>query len=371
MHEYITINEISKDLKIAERTIQKYCKEGFIPAIKSFSGIRTYSVRISDYQEWKNKYYRGSGKLIKKIEKDLDLTKSDLESMSIEWLDWCKTGKLNGRPIGPRTLEIYEYYFHLYIKGLGQHYTKPIISINNLREVLGSYDPKSFSTKAKIYDSILSFSKYLIEKKLFTEAEKLELKKLKPKRVFPAKRTVLNPAQYEMILAHLDASPMPRYNKALTKALLIFIVNTGLRASEVANLKMADVDLNQGIVSVWLGKGNKNRKVGINQELIKALSLYLELRLKANPSENDSFFTNAHGTPLVRDVLIRKFHRLSKSCGIEFTAHGLRRTFATFSSNRGKPLNHLRIALGHADLGTTQSYIMTTEDEVVAAMREW
>ena len=43
MHEYITINEISKDLKIAERTIQKYCKEGFIPAIK-YSRVQTFNV---------------------------------------------------------------------------------------------------------------------------------------------------------------------------------------------------------------------------------------------------------------------------------------------------------------------------------------
>ena len=74
---------------------------------------------------------------------------------------------------------------------------------------------------------------------------------------------------------------------------------------------------------------------------------------------------------MTRDALIRKFHRLSKNSGIEFSAHGLRRTFATFNSNTGRSLNHLRIALGHSDLSTTQSYIMTTEDEVIEAMRGW
>lgn len=249
--------------------------------------------------------------------------------MAVEWLDWCKTGKLNGRPIGPRTLEIYEYYFNEYLKKLGRNFCKPIISIENLRNVLGEYEPKSFSTKAKIYDSVLSFSKYLIEKKLFTEVQKLEFKKLKPKRVYPPKRTVITEAQYRTILEYIEKSTRSNYNKVLTKALVVMIVNTGLRAMEISNLKIQDVDLINGIASVWLGKGNKNRKVGLNQELISVLQEYLEERLKAKPSSEDSFFTNAFKAPLCRDAIVRKFHRLSHGCGIEFSAHGLRRTFAT------------------------------------------
>ena len=62
--------------------------------------------------------------------------------------------------------------------------------------------------------------------------------------------------------------------------LLIFIVNTGLRAMEISNLTLQDIDLINGIVSVWLGKGNKNRRVGLNQEVISALQEYLKFRLK-------------------------------------------------------------------------------------------
>ena len=369
--EYITVNDIAKNLKITVRTVQKYCNSGFLAATKDFQGKQTYLVRTKDYLEWKSKFYRGSGKSIKRIEKVFDFSKEDLRTMAIEWLDWCKTGKLNGRPIGPRTLEIYEYYFNEYLKKLGRNFCKPIISVENLRNALGEYDPKSFSTKAKIYDSVLSFSKYLIEKKFFTEAQKLEFKKLKPKRVYPPKRTVITEEQYKVILDYIEKSTRSVYNKVLTKALVVMIVNTGLRAMEIANLKIEDVDLVNGIASVWLGKGNKNRKVGLNQDLIAVLQEYLKERLKAKPSQSDSFFTNAFKAPLCRDAIVRKFHRLSQGCEIKFSAHGFRRTFATFSSNRGKPLNHLWIALGHADLSTTQSYIMTTEDEVVEAMKGW
>ncbi|MCH2228667.1 MAG: tyrosine-type recombinase/integrase [Candidatus Caenarcaniphilales bacterium] len=340
--EYISACEIAKDLRVSERTVQNYCKEGFINAVKDLVGRKQYIVKLKDYYEWKDKFYRGRGKIIKKIPVDQDLSKNQIKTMSVEWLDWCKTGKLNGRPIGPRTLEIYEYYFKEYLKKLGKNYTQPVISVDNLRTVLGDYAPKSYSTKAKIYDSILSFSKYLIEKKLFSEAQKQELRKLKPKRVFPPKRTVITEAQYREIIGYIEKSTRSVYNKVLTKALVVMIVNTGLRAMEISNLKIEDVDLVNGIASVWLGKGNKNRKVGLNQEVIETLQNYLSERLKANPSISDSFFTNAFKAPLCRDAIVRKFHRLSKSCGIEFSAHGLRRTFATLSSNRGKPLNHLR-----------------------------
>ena len=92
--------------------------------------------------------------------------------------------------------------------------------------------------------------------------------------------TVLTQTQYIQLLDHIERSPRTNFNKVLSMTLVIFIVNTGLRAMEISNLTLQDIDLINGIVSVWLGKGNKNRRVGLNQEVISALQEYLKFRLK-------------------------------------------------------------------------------------------
>lgn len=68
---------------------------------------------------------------------------------------------------------------------------------------------------------------------------------------------------------------------------------------------------------------------------------------------------------------MEKIRRLSASAGLKISPHGLRRSFVTINAGKGKPLNHLRIACGHSDITTTQGYCMTSEDEVLKAMKNW
>ena len=81
--------------------------------------------------------------------------------------------------------------------------------------------------------------------------------------------------------------------------------------------------------------------------------------------------SNNELVPFNTATLLRKVKRLSKRVGVEINVHGLRRTFATVAANSGKPINIISLALGHADLKTTQGYLMTTQDEVVKEMQEW
>ena len=370
----VTLEYIAEDLNISLRTVQNYCKQGFLPAFKTFVNNKAkYQVDIEKYQKWKaaNSRDLSERNFTPKIRimRGVSLSKS-LELIP-EWLHWCKTGQLTGKPLANRTLEIYDYYFRLYLRKIKNHDDNAIFGIDNLRETLGSFPIESYSTKKNIFDSVRSFARFLVAKGLLMDEARDKLRSIKPKRFYPPKRTVLTKEEYQELLTYIEKAPRKAYDRLFTKTLVMFIVNTGLRAMEVANLKPEDVDLENGIVYVWLGKGNKNRKVGLTREILEQLKIYESHRYSLFKDNQEKYFINYYGTPLDRDVLIRKLKRLSVSSGIEFTAHGLRITFATLWSQTDKPLNHLRIALGHADLSTTQSYIMTTEDEVVEAMRGW
>ena len=71
------------------------------------------------------------------------------------------------------------------------------------------------------------------------------------------------------------------------------------------------------------------------------------------------------------DTIHQKIERVSKHFDFHFTPHALRRAFVTINVNKGRPLVHLQIACGHADITTTRSYCQTSEDEVLEAMQNW
>ncbi len=374
--EYIKATEIAKDLNVSKSTIHKYIREGFLPAKLSFNSKQShYVINSVDYQDWKSKHFAGvaKNKISKYTRRTRDLTLQRIKELKLDWLNWCATGKLNGRPISERTVEIYSYYLDLYLKKLGKYASKPIVSLVNLREVLGEIDVKSFSTKKNIYDSVMSFSKYLtknnfIDNKLFIQ----ELKELKPRRLFPAKRVVISEQDINRLVDFIQSNTKYHnsYDKVLSKTLITFLANTGLRASECCNLKLEDVSLINRTVYVKLGKGKKNRMVGLTDKALSVLTPYLEMRLKIQ-TKLENFFINRAGTAFNNQSLAKRIKRLGKQINLDISPHALRRSFVTINVNQGKPLVHLQIACGHSDITTTRNYCMTSQNEVIEAMKGW
>jgi integrase/recombinase XerD len=372
---YLKAIEIAKDLGIAKITVLKYIEEGFLPAQLTYNRKQPYFVVDEvQYLDWKNKHFRGfkRGTVSKSNRLTKDLTVSKIKELIYEWIDWCLKGKLNGKPIVPRTAEIYDYYFGMYLNKLGSYPAKPIVSINNVRQVLGLIPVTSYSTRINVYSSVMSFAKYLIENDLLDKDFIARLRTLRPKRLLPAKKTSLNELQLNQLIESIDkiSGGSTAYDRLTSKAIIIFLANTGLRAFELCKLKLKDVDLEAGRVFVKLGKGNKDRIVGINQQTREILLEYLKERMARFDSEY--LFINKLGSQFDRDALSRKIHHLAKRIGFQnISPHSLRRSFVTINANKGKSLNHLRIACGHSDISTTQSYCMTSVDEVVEAMRNW
>jgi integrase len=70
-------------------------------------------------------------------------------------------------------------------------------------------------------------------------------------------------------------------------------------------------------------------------------------------------------------AIYNRLKRLGKEAGVTVSPHALRRCFVTLNANKGRPLQMLKHACGHSDIKTTMGYCMTTEQEVIEAMKEW
>jgi len=142
------------------------------------------------------------------------------------------------------------------------------------------------------------------------------------------------------------------------QALLELIYGSGLRVSELLDLKTADIHLLEGYVRV-VGKGNKEREVPLGELSIQALRLYLtKSRNQLTINSIDYLFLNQDGQRLSRQGFFKILRKIAKSAGIErdVSPHTLRHSFATHLLEAGVDLRTLQELLGHEDIQTTQIY---------------
>jgi integrase/recombinase XerD len=143
------------------------------------------------------------------------------------------------------------------------------------------------------------------------------------------------------------------------KALLEFAYASGVRVSELAGLKLRDVDLEEGVAMVF-GKGSKERMVPIGRSAQRALDIYIrETRpTLARKEGQGTVFLNAQGRPLTRMGIWKILRKHVKRAGIKkrVTPHTLRHCFATHLLEGGADLAAVQEMLGHADISTTQIY---------------
>jgi len=143
------------------------------------------------------------------------------------------------------------------------------------------------------------------------------------------------------------------------RALVLFLLDTGVRASELGDLKLEDVDLESGKVVIRKGKGGKGRIVYLGRVGRKALWRYLSKR-KAKPA--DPLFLTSADRPFDRCALRRLLARLGERAGVpNLHPHRLRHTFATEFLRNGGNLLSLQRLLGHATLEMVRKYAAIAE----------
>ena len=143
------------------------------------------------------------------------------------------------------------------------------------------------------------------------------------------------------------------------KAMLELMYATGLRVSEVVNLELNNINIEEGVVRCF-GKGNKERIVPIGDIALKYLKIYIEQYRDSLKKKYlcDKLFLNNHGKAMTRQGFLKILKTIAIKQGIEknITPHMLRHSFATHLLNNGADLRSIQIMLGHSNLSTTQIY---------------
>lgn len=153
-------------------------------------------------------------------------------------------------------------------------------------------------------------------------------------------------------------------------AIVMLFLQTGLRVSELVNLKLSDVDFTSREITVRQGKGRRDRVVPLVKQAEASLKAYLKVR-EAQP-EYDEVFIARNGTSMdVRTVRYR-IHKYYKAAGIKKKAsvHTLRHTFSTHQIHNGLKLNQLKEVLGHRRMETTYKYVHLDRTNLRAEMEQ-
>jgi len=143
------------------------------------------------------------------------------------------------------------------------------------------------------------------------------------------------------------------------RTMLEMLYATGLRVSELVNLKFEQISFRQGVVRI-IGKGNKERLVPVGEEAMSWLESYMSQARKTILHERqcDYLFVTNRAENMTRQAFWHIIKRHAKKAGIdkELSPHTLRHAFATHLLNHGADLRVVQLLLGHSDLSTTQIY---------------
>lgn len=210
------------------------------------------------------------------------------------------------------------------------------------------------TSQARILSGIRSFYKYLL---LSGEIEQDPTELLESPHLVERLPEVLSTDEIDQIQKSIDLSkPEGQRNKTIIEVLF----SCGLRVSELVNLKLSNLYLEEGFVRV-MGKGSKERLVPISSKAIRELKYWFVDRnlMKIQQGEEDYVFLNRRGKHLTRTMILIMLKRQAVAAGITKTIspHTLRHSFATELLKGGADLRAIQDMLGHESIGTTELYM--------------
>ena len=254
--------------------------------------------------------------------------------------------------LSKNTVKAYETDIKGFIKWINKNNKQSLLnikesSVNQYISYLFSLKLKSSSVNRKI-SSLKSFYLFLLKKRLIRYSPFSEVISPKQEKYLPAS---MSESEVEKLLNSPDTS---KDIEQRDKAMIEMLYATGMRISELVNLKITDIDMNRSVIKV-MGKGSKERLIPFGESASEALFNYLKIRKDSSSKE---VFISNRGRKITRVAFWQriKVYLLRENLKISISPHTLRHAFATHLLNRGADLRSVQLLLGHSDLSTTQIY---------------
>ena len=208
-------------------------------------------------------------------------------------------------------------------------------------------------SQARILSGVRSFFKFLLLDG-FIDADPTEL--LVSPHVRNALPDVLSTAEVDRLEASIDLS---KWEGQRNRAIIEVLFSCGLRVSELVNLKLSNLYVEEKFVRVT-GKGDKERLVPISSRALDELNAWFADRnaMRIKPGEEDYVFLTRRGAHLTRTMILIMIKRQAVAAGITKTIspHTLRHSFATALLEGGADLIAIQAMMGHEDIATTEIY---------------
>lgn len=228
----------------------------------------------------------------------------------------------------------------------------------------------SARTQARILSGLKAFYKYLVVDDIITDDPTELLEAPKIGRKLPDVLSV------EEINTLIDAIDLSKPEGERNKAMLETIYSCGLRVSELVNLKLSNLMLNEGFIHVF-GKGSKERVVPIGSVAIKHINIYIKSirnhQHNIKKESQDVLFLNKRGAKLSRVMVFTIIKQLCETVGIKksISPHTFRHSFATHLVEGGADLRAVQEMLGHESITTTEIYTHLNRDYLRQAILDF
>ena len=274
---------------------------------------------------------------------------------------WLQAKEAQG--ISPRTIEMYRDTVSRFIQYLeAKKITTPEqVEPTTIREYLINRKPHVKSQTLHNYFRIPKMMwrwcvrQGLMESNPFEKVEAPRMEKV-------IKRALTQ----QEVVALLNACRGSDWLSLRDKALILLLLDTGLRIQEALGLRVSDI---QGTSCLVRGKGAKWRLVSFTPETRTALFRYLKA-CPFHPTESDPVWYGAKGAMTIHGMKLA-VRRVSREAGLNIGPHQLRRTFATWTLRQGINLEHLRVLMGHSDLKVLQQYLALVEEDLKQAHKDF
>lgn len=272
------------------------------------------------------------------------------------------------RNYSPNTIDAYRHDLHLLLNHLsGQGLAPTDVKLDHLQRFAAWIHERGIGPKsqARILSGVRTFYHYLVVDG-YLEVDPTEL--LESPHLPKHLPEYLTTEEVDRLEAAIDLTSAEGHRN---RAIIEVFFSCGLRVSELVELKLSNLFLNERFMRV-VGKGGKERLVPISQRAVGELELWFDDRrqMRIKPGEDDYVFLNRRGHHLTRTMILIMVKRLGEAAGIKKTLspHTLRHSFATALLRGGADLRVIQVLLGHADIATTEIYTHMDDESLRQAV---